>query len=86
MLNGHGYGMHFVKKGIISFFDTHMHREKYIFEREIFSSVNCSKYILSLRSSRTNSGSDAPHGQHSDLQTNFALDMEIILVSAASVS
>ena len=38
MLNGHGYGMHFLKeKGIISFFDTHMHREKYIFEREIFN-------------------------------------------------
>ena len=37
MLNGHGYGMHFLKKGIIYFFDTHMHREIYIFEREIFN-------------------------------------------------
>ena len=35
MLNVHEYGMHVLKKGIIYFFDTHMHREIYIFEREI---------------------------------------------------
>ena len=47
MLNGHGYGMHFFKKGIIYFFDTHMHREKlpYLYKMILFKRLLYSKSI-----------------------------------------